>query len=98
MKKIFALTAATMILAATTTFAACPLKAVPMQNSCSIGLPTGAAAPVSYIVAPVQQRPYLPACNPCNAKPAKKGYFSKVFTPIQGVYDATLGQIFTGLY
>ena len=98
MKKIFALTAATMILAATTTFAACPLKAVPTQNSCSIGVPTGAAAPVSYIVAPVQQRTYLPACNPCNAKPAKKGFFSKVFTPIQGVYDATLGQIFTGLY
>lgn len=98
MKKIFALTAATMIMAATTTFAACPLKATSMQNSCSMGVPTGAAASINYIVAPVQQRTYLPACSPCNTKPAKKGFFNKVFTPVQGVYDATLGQIFTGLY
>ena len=63
MKKIFALTAAAMIMAATTAFASCPLKPMPMQNSCSIGVPTGAAAPItySYIVAPVQQRTYLPA-------------------------------------
>ncbi len=99
MKKILALTAAAMIMAATTAFASCSLKPVPMQNSCSIGVPTGAAAPVSYsyIVSPVQQRTYLPACNQCNT-PAKKGFFSKIFTPVQNVYDATFGQIFTGLY
>ena len=99
MKKIFALTAAAIIMAATTAFASCPLKPMQMQNSCSIGVPTGAAAPItySYIVAPVQQRTYLPACNQCNS-PAKKGFFSKVFTPVQNVYDATFGQIFTGLY
>lgn len=100
MKKIFALTAAGMILAATTAFASCPINPT---NSCSInphytGVPTGAAAPVSYIVAPVQQRTYLPACNNCNTQPAKRGFFSKMFSPIQGVYDATFGQIFTGLY
>ena len=100
MKKIFALTAVSMILAATSAFASCPLNTI---NSCSMnhrytGVPTGAAAPVSYIVAPVQQRTYLPACNNCNTQPAKRGFFSKMFSPIQGVYDATFGQIFTGLY
>ena len=99
MKKILALTAAAMIMAATTAFASCPLKPMPMQNSCSIGVPTGAAAPVSYssIVSPVHQRTYLPACNQCSTQ-TKKGFFSKIFTPVQNVYDATFGQIFTGLY
>lgn len=95
MKKIFALTAATMILAATTTFASCPLKS--MNNACSMGVPTGAAAPVSYIVGPAYERAVVPPCQNCCNK-EKKGFFSKIFTPVQGIYDATLGQIFTGLY
>ena len=99
MKKILSTaiiaTAATVMFGATA-FGACPIKA--SQTSCSIGTPTGAAAPVSYIVAPVQQRTYLPACNNCNSQPAKKGFFSRMFSPVQGVYDATFGQIFTGLY
>lgn len=100
MKKIFALTAVSMMLAATTAFASCPLKA----DSCSmkyVGIPTGAAAPVTYVAAPVVQRNCLPpcnTCNTCNAKPAEKGFFSKIFTPVKGIYDATLGQIFTDLY
>lgn len=99
MKKIFALTAVSLMLAAGSAFASCPLKAMPMHNSCSIGVPTGAAAPVSYIVAPVQQRTYLPACNTCcNGKAEKKGFFSKVFAPVRSIYDATLNPIFTGLY
>ena len=98
MKKIFTLTAVSLMLAAGSTFAACPIKATPMQNSCTAGNPTGAAAPISYIVAPVQQRTYLPACNTCDGKTQKKGFFSKVFTPVRNIYDATLNPIFTGLY
>lgn len=99
MKKIFALTALSLTLAAGSAFASCPINA-PMHNSCSMGVPTGAAAPVSYIVAPAQQRTYLPACNTCcNGKTTeKRGFFSKVFSPVRGIYDATLGPIFTGLY
>ena len=100
MKKIFAITAVSMMLAASSAFAACPLKVMPNHNSCTMGTPTGYAAPVSYsyIVSPVQQRTYLPACNNCNTQPAKKGFFSRMFTPVQNVYGATLGPIFTGLY
>lgn len=97
MKKIFALTGASMILAATSTFAACPIN-MTHNSACKIGTPTGYAAPVSYIVAPVQQRTYLPPCNNCNNQVAKKGFFSRMFTPVQNVYGATLGPIFTGLY
>lgn len=97
MKKIFALTAASMILAATSTFAACPIN-MTHNSACKIGTPTGYAAPVSYVVAPVQQRTYLPPCNNCNNQVAKKGFFSRMFTPVQNVYGATLGPIFTGLY
>jgi len=97
MKKIFALTAASMILAATSTFAACPIN-MTHNNACKMGIPTGYAAPVSYVVAPVQQRTYLPPCNNCNNQVAKKGFFSRMFTPVQNIYGATLGPIFTGLY
>lgn len=95
MKKIFALSTAAMIFAATSAFAVCPIK--PMNTSCSIGNPTGAAAPVSYVIAPAHDRNYVPPCQSCCGK-EKKSFFKKVFTPVQGVYDATLGQIFTGLY
>lgn len=97
MKKIFALTAVSMMLAATTAFASCPIN--PTNNSCSIhqtGRITGAAAPVSYIVAPVQQRTYLPPCNNCNTQ-QKKTFFQKVMTPFTGVYNAVFSP-FTNLY
>ena len=97
MKKIFALTAASMVLAATSAFAACPIN-MTHNTACKIGTPTGYAAPVSYVVAPVQQRTYLPPCNNCNNQVAKKGFFSRMFTPVQNIYGATLGPIFTGLY
>lgn len=97
MKKIGILTALTLMLATTSAFASCPIN---LTNSCNVkqhGSITGAAAPMSYIVAPVQQRTYLPPCTNCN-KATKRGFFSKVFTPVQNVYGATLGPIFTGLY
>ncbi len=97
MKKIFVLTAAAMIFAATATFAACPVNQV--TNSCSItpkGNITGAAAPVSYIVAPAQQRTFLPPCNNC-AKQQKKSFFQKMMTPVSGVYNAIFSP-FTNLY
>ena len=97
MKKIGILTALTAILATTSAFASCPINPT---NRCSMtqhGVMTGAAAPISYIVAPVQERTYLPPCTACN-KATKKGFFSKIFTPVQNVYGATLGPIFTGLY
>lgn len=99
MKKIFALTAVSMMLAATTAFASCPIN--PVNSSCSIkpvlGVPTGAAAPVSYIVAPVAQRTYVPPCNTCSNQPAKKTFFQKVMTPFTGIYDAVFSP-FTNLY
>lgn len=98
MKKIFALTAVSMMLAATTAFASCPINST---GSCSInpvvGTPTGAAAPVSYIVAPVAQRTYLPPCNTCKNQPAKKSFLQKVSTPFTGVYNAVFSP-FTNLY
>ena len=102
MKKILNLTAVTLAMTfalGATAFGACPLKAG--HTACSInnvGVPTGAAAPVSYIVAPVAQRTYLPACNTCNVKTQKKSFMQKMFSPVRGIYDATFGQIFTGLY
>lgn len=102
MKKIFStavLVAATSVMLGATAFGACPLKVLGTpQTSCSIGIPTGAAAPVSYIVAPVAQRTYVPACNTCCAnKPEKKSFFQKVMTPFTGVYNAVVSP-FTNLY
>lgn len=99
MKKILsiaAVTAATTIMLSSTAFGACPLNN--NQTACKIGLPTGAAAPVSYsyIVAPVAQRTYVPPCNNC-AQPQKKSIFQKVMTPFTGVYNAVFGP-FTNLY
>ena len=98
MKKILSTaiiaTAATVMFGATA-FGACPIKA--SQTSCSIGTQTGAAAPVSYIVAPVAQRTYVPPCNNCSNQPAKKSIFQKMMTPFTGVYNAVFGP-FTNLY
>ncbi len=97
MKKIFLLSAAAMILASTTAFASCSIN--PVNNSCSInptGRITGAAAPVSYIVAPAQQRTFLPPCNNCNTQ-QKKSFFQKMMTPVSGVYNAVFSP-FTQLY
>ncbi len=101
MKKILNLTAVTLAMTfalGATAFGACPLKAG--NTACSmnsVGVPTGAAAPVSYIVAPVAQRTYIPPCNNCN-KVEKKSFMQKIFSPVRGIYDATLGPIFTQLY
>ncbi len=97
MKKIIALSAATMILATSTAFASCPIN--PANNSCSLyqtGKITGAAAPVSYIVAPAQQRTFLPPCNNCNTR-QKKSFFKKMMSPVSGVYNAIFSP-FTNLY
>ncbi len=97
MKKIFTLTAAAMIMAASSAFAVCPVN--PANNACSInstGTITGAAAPVSYIVAPAQQRTFVPPCNNCNTK-QKKSFFQKIMSPVSGVYNAVFSP-FTHLY
>ena len=98
MKKILStavIFAATTLMLGSTAFGACSLK--PAQSACTIGIPTGAAAPVSYIVAPVAQRTYLPPCNNCSNQPAKKTMFQKVMTPFTGIYNAVFGP-FTHLY
>lgn len=99
MKKIFALTAVSMMLASTMAFASCPINKT--NNSCSVnpvvGTPTGAAAPISYIVAPVSERTYLPACSTYKNQSAKKSIFQKVMTPFNGVYNAVFSP-FTNLY
>lgn len=96
MKKILSMTAvaaATTLMLSATAFGACPIK---QNTACTIGTPTGAAAPVSYsyIVQPVAQRTYLPACNNCSNQPAKKNFFQRVMTPVTGVYDAMVGPFF----
>lgn len=97
MKKILstaAVVAASSILLGATAFGACPLKAY--QPSCSMGVPTGYAAPVSYIVAPVAQRTIVPPCQNCCNK-EKKTIFQKVMAPFTGVYNAVFSP-FTTLY
>lgn len=93
MKKIFALTAVSMMLAATTAFAACPLKSY--QSSCN--MPRISHAQTAYAPMPAIPMVMQNSGDPCCGS-KKKGFFKKVFTPVRGVYDATLGQIFTGLY
>lgn len=98
MKKILstaAVVAATTLMLSATAFGACPLRA--NQTSCMIGTPTGAAAPISYIVAPVAQRTYVPPCNNCANQPAKKSIFQKVMSPFTGIYNAVFSP-FTTLY
>ncbi len=94
MKKILsaAIVAATTLMLSATAFASCPLKN--HQTSCSMGKITGAAAPVSYIVAPAQERTYMPPCKNCVPK---KNWFQKSMTPFTGVYNAVFGP-FTNLY
>lgn len=101
MKKILStavLVAATSVMLGATAFGACPLRTIgTAPAACQMGTPTGAAAPVSYIVAPVAQRTYVPPCNNCANQPAKKSIFQKVMTPFTGVYNAVFGP-FTNLY
>lgn len=97
MKKILstaAVVAATTLMIGATAFGACPLKSY--QSSCSMGVPTGYAAPVSYIVAPVAQRTIMPPCQNCCNK-TKKNFFQKAMTPFTGVYNAVFSP-FTNLY
>ena len=100
MKKILSMTAlvaATSLILGSTAFGACQLKT--LQPSCTTGYITGAAAPVSYsyIVSPVAQRTYLPACNNCSNQQIKKSVFQRVMTPFSGVYNAVFAP-FTNLY
>lgn len=97
MKKIFstaAVVAASAFMLNAVAFGACPIK--PNNTACTIGTPTGAAAPVSYsyIVQPVAKRTYLPACNNCAQQPVKKNFFQRAMTPVTGVYDAMIGPFF----
>lgn len=96
MKKILstaAVVAASAFMLNAVAFGACPIK---HNTACTIGTPTGAAAPVSYsyIVQPVAKRTYLPACNNCAQQPVKKNIFQRVMTPVTGVYDAMVGPFF----
>lgn len=95
MKKILStaavFVAATAMLSASA-FASCPLNT---HKACT-GKMTGAAAPVSYIIAPVQERAYVPSCNTC-AKKTQKTFFQKVTTPFTGIYN-TIFSPFTNLY
>ena len=96
MKKILstaAVVAASAFMLNAVAFGACPIK---NNTACTIGTPTGAAAPVSYsyIVQPVAKRTYLPACNNCAQQPVKKNIFQRVMTPVTGVYDAMVGPFF----
>ena len=95
MKKIFALAAVSMMLAATTAFATCPIKA--QNTACSINTNRISHIQTPY-VAPVTQRAYMPCCGNNLKKVEKKSIMQKVFTPVRGVYDATFGAIFNNLY
>ena len=100
MKKILstaALVTATSLILGSTAFGACHLKTI--QQSCTTGYTTGAAAPVSYsyIVSPVAQRIYLPSCNNCSNQQIKKSAFQRMVTPFSGVYNAVFAP-FTSLY
>lgn len=86
-------TASTFLLSSIA-FGACPINKV--NTACKIGTPTGAAAPVSYIVAPVNQRTYLKPCTNCE-KQTKQNIFQKTIKPFTGIYNSIIGP-FTNLY
>ena len=104
MKKILstaALVTATSLILGSSAFGACHINAPqqPCMTGYTTGYTTGAAAPVSYsyIVSPVAQRTYLPACNNCANQQAKRSIFQKMMTPFSGVYNAVFAP-FTNLY
>lgn len=98
MKKILSIAAifvATSLMLGSTAFGMCPLKAG--QTACTVGNMTGAAAPVSYIVAPASQKVNMPSWNNNSAQPVKKNMFQRMMTPFTGVYNSIFGP-FTNMY
>lgn len=94
MKKILSKTAfalAVLLMANTVAFAVCPLKSG--QTSCSMGLTTGAAAPVSYIVEPAKQN-QMSNQNPVvqqQTVPQNKTMMQKIKAPFTGIYNNIFG-------
>lgn len=97
MKKILVLTMAMMTIGSTA-FASCPISGT--NTSCSInhqGNITGAAAPVSYIIAPAPQQTMMQRNNNWNTAQPKRNMFQKMMTPFNSVYN-TIFVPFTNLY
>ncbi len=97
MKKILVLTMAMMTIGSMA-FASCPINGV--NTSCGMnyqGNVTGAAAPVSYIIAPAPQQNMMQRNSNWNTVQPQKNMFQKMMTPFNSVYN-TIFVPFTNLY